>query len=72
MVKADQGCHLLLVSKTPSWPSRELRSPREATTDSEKIRFLLTSVKGEVGAWNGRAGNMEMEDLLSQDFTDTS
>lgn len=60
------------MSETPSWPSRGLRSPREAALDSEKIRFFLTSVKGELGAWNGRAESMEMGDLVSQDFTDTS
>lgn len=40
---AGQGS---LVDKTPSWPLRELKRPRKAKTDSEKIRSLLTPVNG--------------------------
>lgn len=57
LLRKDRGSHLLLVGKTPSWPSRELR-PRETKTDS-----LLTPINGELGAWNGRARSLEMGGL---------
>lgn len=37
---------IYLMGKTPSWPLRELRRPRKAQMDSEKIRSLLTPVNG--------------------------